>query len=95
MPPDAATKLGDRPKKSIGILLGSVLGLVSCSQITNYTYSRNNLNSSTFESDLAACGHPSSSMSAFQSPTQLAQPDDAMVRECMKNKGYKVEAEPR
>jgi hypothetical protein len=83
-----------RPKKSIGILLGSTLGLVGCSQITDYTYSRNNFTMSAFERDLADCRHPSSSMSAFQSPNQLAQPDDAMVRECMKNKGYKVEAEP-
>jgi hypothetical protein len=36
-------------------------------------------------------------ISAFQAtpPDQRAQLDDAMVRDCMKTKGYKIDTEPR
>jgi hypothetical protein len=83
--------------RPVVFLLASTLVLAGCSQITDYSYSRKNFTTSTFESDLAACRHRNSSFSAFQAPRQeqRAQLDDAAVRDCMMTKGYKIETEGR
>ena len=62
--------------RAAGFLVGSTLFLMGCSQAIDYTYSKKNFTNSTFEADLSAC--------------RCAQPDDAMVRDCMKTKGYKI-----
>jgi hypothetical protein len=79
------------------VVVGSVFMLTACSQVIDYTYSRKDFTSSTFEADLSACRHQRPSVSAFQklSQEQRAQLDDAAERDCMMNKGYKVETEGR
>jgi hypothetical protein len=83
--------------KATGFLLGSALFLMACSQAINYTYSKKNFTSSTFEADIAACKHHSSPIRAYQEIPRDQQPplDDAAVRNCMKIKGYKIETEAR
>jgi hypothetical protein len=79
--------------KATCLLLGCVVVLADCSQAIDYTYSKRNFWSSTFEADLSACRHRSPSISAFQTPSQeqRTQLDDAAVRDCMMTKGYKTE----
>jgi hypothetical protein len=81
--------------RAAGFLLGSALFLAGCSQAINYTYSKKNFTTTTFESDLSACRHQPSPIAAYQasSPEQRTQLDDTMVRDCMKAKGYKIESE--
>jgi hypothetical protein len=67
--------------RAAGFLVGSTLFLMGCSQAIDYTYSKRNFTNSTFEADLSAC--------------RRAQPDDAMVRDCMKTKGYKINPDLR
>jgi hypothetical protein len=78
-------------------LLGCTVLLTACSQTIEYTYSKGNFTSSTFEADLSACKHQRPSVSAFQklSQEQRAQLDDAAERDCMVNKGYKIQTEGR
>jgi hypothetical protein len=72
--------------------VAGTLVLAACSQTIDYTYSRKNFSSSTFEADLSACKHQSpSNFEHKTSPSgQDAQPNDAAVRECMIAKGYKI-----
>src|ERR1700753_2553361 len=72
-------------------------GLADCSQVIDYTYSRKNFASPTFEADLTACKRQSPPISAFQNPPQekRAQLDDTAVQDCMVTKGYKIETEGR
>jgi hypothetical protein len=81
--------------KATGFLLGSTLLLAACSQAINYTYSRKNFTSPTFEADLSACELHKSTITAYQKIPREQQPrlDDAAVRDCMKAKGYKIETE--
>jgi hypothetical protein len=66
--------------KATALLLGSTFFLTACSQAINYTYSKKNFTSPKFEADLSAC--------------RRAQLDEAMVPDCMKTKGYKIDTEP-
>jgi hypothetical protein len=83
--------------KATGFLLGSTLLLAACSQAINYTYSRKNFTSPTFEADLSACKLHKSTITAYQKIPREQQPplDDTAVRDCMKAKGYKIEMEAR
>ena len=82
--------------KATGFLLGSTLLLAACSQAINYTYSRKNFTSPTFEADLSACKLHKSTITAYQRFAEQQPPlDDAAVRDCMKAKGYKIETEAR
>jgi hypothetical protein len=77
--------------------VGCVVVLAGCSQAVDYTYSKRNFTSSTFEADLSACKRQSAPISAFQNlpEEKRAQPDDAAVQDCMVTKGYKIETEGR
>jgi PBP1b-binding outer membrane lipoprotein LpoB len=83
--------------KAIGFLLGSALFLAGCSQAINYTYSKKNFTSPTFEADLSACKHHKSPVTSYQGVPRGQQPplDDATVRGCMKEKGYNIEMETK
>jgi hypothetical protein len=83
--------------KATCVLLGCEVVLPGCSQAIDYTYSKRNFTSSTFETDLSACRHKGPSLSAFQTPSQgqRAQLDDAAVQDCMMAKGYKIGTEGR
>ena len=69
--------------------MGCVVVLAGCSQVVDYTYSKRNFTSSTFEADLSTCKRQSPPISAFQNPPleKRAQLDDAAVRDCMVTKG--------
>jgi hypothetical protein len=77
--------------KARGLLLGCVLMLAGCSQAANYTYSKRNFTSQTFEADLSGCKRHQSPVNAYQAEPQELQ--EAQVRDCMKAKGYNVETE--
>ncbi len=83
--------------RAICFLLGSTFLLVSCSQALDYTYSKKNFTTSSFQADLSACRQRTRSISAFQTPPpeQLAQLDDAAERDCMISKGYTISTEGR
>jgi hypothetical protein len=83
--------------RAAAVLVGSVFVLTACSQTIDYTYSRKNFSSSTFEADLSTCKHRNPSISAFQTPPQEKrdQLDDTAVRDCMMAKGYKIGTEGR
>jgi hypothetical protein len=83
--------------KATCVLLGCVMVPAGCSQAIDYTYSKRNFTSSTFEADLSVCRHRSPSISAYQTPSQgqRAQLDDAAVQDCMMAKGYKIGTEGR
>jgi hypothetical protein len=83
--------------KATGFLLGSALLLPACSQAINYTYSKRNFASPTFEADLSTCKHHKSAITAYQlNPREQQAPlDDATIRDCMKAKGYTIEMEAR
>jgi hypothetical protein len=74
-------------------LLGCVLTLAGCGQIINYTYAKRNFNSATFEVDLSQCKGHHSPVNAYQAEPQ--ELNKAQVRDCMKLKGYTIEAELR
>ena len=63
-------------------VLTSALLLSGCSQINEQFYSKKAFNSQSFDADIAECKH------------QKKRADDAMVRDCMKAKGYTVETQP-
>jgi hypothetical protein len=83
--------------KATAIVVGSTLFLAACSQAINYTYSKRNFASPTFEADLSTCKHHKSPITAYQTRPQEQQAplDDATVRDCMKAKGYTIEMEAR
>jgi PBP1b-binding outer membrane lipoprotein LpoB len=82
--------------KATALLLGSALFLAACSQAINYTYSKRNFTSSNFEADISACKRHSSPTTLQDIPRNQQPPlDDAVVRDCMKAKGYKIETEAR
>lgn len=73
------------------LVLGCALMLGDCSQASNYTYSKRNFTSPTFEADLSECKRHHSPMSAYQ--TEPQELHEAQVRDCMKAKGYRIETE--
>ena len=83
--------------KATVFVVGSTLFLAACSQAINYTYSKRNFASPTFEADLSTCKHHKSPITAYQTRPQEQQAplDDATVRDCMKAKGYTIEMEAR
>ena len=54
--------------RAAAVLIGSVFVLAACSQAIDYTYSRKNFSSSTFEADLSACKRQGPSISASRRP---------------------------
>ena len=83
--------------RATAFLLGSTLLLAACSQPSTTRTRKRTSRGPTFEADLSAYGHHNSSVTAFQAnpQEQRAQLEDAIVRDCMKAKGYKIEMEAR
>jgi hypothetical protein len=75
------------------LLLSCALMLVGCSQVINYTYSKKNFTSPIFGADLSECKRHRSLVNAYQAEPQELH--EAQVRDCMKAKGYRIEAEVR
>jgi uncharacterized protein YceK len=81
--------------KVLSTALTSALLLSGCSQISEHFYSKKTFNSRSFDADIAECKHQNASFMALQNPPAdvKERADDAMVRECMKAKGYTIETE--
>ena len=69
----SASFIDNAGMKASGVLLGSTLLLAGCSQAINYTYSKKNFTSPTFEVDLSACKHYKSSIAGYQSSPREQQ----------------------
>jgi hypothetical protein len=56
--------------KAAAVFVGSTIVLAACSQAIDYTYSKRNFSSSTFEADLSACRHQRPSVSSYETLSQ-------------------------
>jgi hypothetical protein len=84
--------------KTAGAVLIGAFVLVGCSQAIDQLYSKMNFTSQSFNADISECKRQNPSFAAVQSygaeqRDRQMQVDDAMVRECMKGKGYTVQIE--
>jgi hypothetical protein len=77
--------------KASCVLFCCVVMLAGCSQAINYTYSKKNFTSALFDADLSECKRHPSSVTAHQAAHR--ELPEAQVRDCMKDKGYRIEAE--
>jgi len=68
--------------KAFSTLLTSALLVAGCSQVIDQFYSKKNFDAQTFNADISECKERNSV-------------DGAMVRECMKAKGYIVQLETK
>jgi PBP1b-binding outer membrane lipoprotein LpoB len=83
--------------KAFSTLLISALLVAGCSQVIDQFYSKKNFNAQTFNADISECKEQNSSLAAMHvdAVEPKNQVDDAMVRECMKAKGYVVQLETK
>jgi hypothetical protein len=93
----AVCVMGVLMKTASAVLIGAFL-LASCSQAIDQLYSKKNFTAQSFNADISECKHQNPSFVAVQSygaesRDRQMQVDDAMVRECMKGKGYTVQIE--
>ena len=83
--------------KAVSTVLTSALLLAGCSQVIDQFYSKKNFNMQSFNADISECHGQKPSFVAVH--IDAAEPkksiDDAMVRECMKAKGYTVQIETK
>ena len=78
----------------------SALLMSGCAQVTDQLYSKKDFNSQSFVADMAECKRLNPSFVAIRSYSPVRQDrtsysDDAMVRDCMKEKGYTVQLETK
>jgi len=71
-----------------------------CAQVTGQLYSKNNFDSKSFATDMSECKRQNPSFAAIRSyaadsQDRMSSADDAMVRDCMKEKGYTVQLETK
>jgi hypothetical protein len=76
----------------------SALLLSGCAQVNDQFYSKKNFNSQSFVADMSECKRQNPSFVAIRGyvadrQDRTSYTDDAMVRDCMKGKGYTVELE--
>ena len=75
----------------------TALLLFGCSQISDQYYSKKNFTTQSFRADLSKCKGQNPSFVAIRtlrgSKDRNSYIDDAMVRECMKDKGYTIHVE--
>ena len=78
----------------------SALLMSGCAQVTDQLYSKKNFNSQSFVADMSECKRQNPSFAAIRSyvadsKDRMSHTDDAMVRDCMKEKGYTVQLETK
>jgi hypothetical protein len=78
----------------------SSLLLSGCAQVNDQFYSKKNFTSQSFVADISECKRQNPSYVAIRSYVEETQDrtshsDDAMVRECMKGKGYTIQVETK
>ena len=83
--------------KAVGTVLTSALLVAGCSQVIDQFYSKKNFNTQSFNADISECNEQNPSFVAMHidAAEPKEQVDDAMVRECMKAKGYAVQIETK
>ena len=84
--------------KAFGAVLTSALLVAGCSQVIDpFYYSKKDFNAQSFHADISQCRKRNPSFVAMRANTveSKAQVDDAMVRECMKAKGYIVQLQTK
>ena len=82
--------------KAVNAVL-SVLLVAGCSQVIDQFYSKKNFDTQSFKADIAQCKEHNPSFVAMDvgATESKDQVDDAIVRECMKAKGYIVQLETK
>jgi hypothetical protein len=83
--------------KAVSAVLTSALLLAGCSQVIDQFYSKENFDLQSFNADISECKerNPSFVTMHVDAAEPKDQVDDAMVRECMKAKGYMVQLETK
>jgi hypothetical protein len=78
------------------LFIGALL-LAGCSQVIDQLYSKKNFNMQSFNADISECSEQKPSFVAMHIDAAAPKKsvDDAMVRECMKAKGYTVQIETK
>jgi hypothetical protein len=71
-----------------------------CAQVNNQFYSKKNFTSLSFHADVSECKRQNPSFVAIQSyvadsEDRTSYNDDAMVRDCMKAKGYDIQVQSK
>jgi hypothetical protein len=93
----ATSRVCDVAVKAVSALLASGILLAGCSQVIDRFYSKENFNMRSFNADISECKEQNPSVVAMHidAAESREQVDDAMVRECMKAKGYAVQIETK
>jgi hypothetical protein len=86
--------------KAKGFLLMTTLLISGCAQVNDQFYSKKNFTSESFRADASECKRQNPSFVAIQSYVADSQDrpsniDDAMVRDCMKAKGYDIRVQTK
>jgi len=83
--------------KAFGAVATSALLVTGCSQVIDQLYSKKDFNAQSFHADITQCRKRNPSFVAMRVSSVEAKPqvDDAMVRECMKAKGYIVHVQTK
>jgi hypothetical protein len=83
--------------KAVSALLASGVLLAGCSQVIDQFDSKKNFNTQSSNADISECKEQNSSFVAkhIDAGEPKEQVDDAMIRECMKAKGYAVQIETK
>ena len=83
--------------KAVSALLASGVLLAGCSQVIDQFYSKKNFDTRSFNADISECKerNPSFVATHIDGGEPKEQVDDAMIRECMKVKGYAVQIETK
>jgi hypothetical protein len=86
--------------KAIYSFLTTTLLISGCTQVNDQFYSKKNFTSESFRADASECKRQNPSFVAIQSYVADSQDrtsniDDAMVRDCMKAKGYDIRVQTK
>ena len=86
--------------KSKCFLLIAALLISGCTRVNDQFYSKKNFTSQSFVADMSECKRQNPSFVAIQSHVANSQDrtmyiDDAMVRDCMKAKGYTIQVQTK
>ena len=74
----------------------SALLVAGCSQVIDQFYSKENFNMQSFNADISDCKERNPSLVARHDAAESkGQIDDALVRDCMKAKGYAIQLETK
>ena len=86
-----------RAMKAFSTVLGSALLVAGCSQVIDQFYSKKNFDTRSFNADISECKERNPSFVAMHigATESKDQVDEAIVRECMKAKGYIVQLETK